>query len=185
MTANYGTEHIVWQSADGTWNTGFYPLVSTAPVKYEYFTQGFAYTGLGHSTLEAALADWPDENDPGVPPVVLPHDDAAPNDRLDFMAAGYTAEELNARSRKEQALRHAYDLPLLSTAIKAGSKGVHVLFYASDAYLTYLPGEWTQTSLSVENGWYVGKKDGKTFPVISEDLSQIHEGIYFVIAMPA
>ena len=81
-------ENVVWESADGTWNRGFYYARQTGAdpewdVEYDYST--FEWVSCGHPDPEAARRSWTGANPGGHETIEY---SVNPNecDRLDVMS---------------------------------------------------------------------------------------------------
>lgn len=88
-------ENVIWQSADGTWNRGFYDFYETgdwSDPDYDHewdveYTQDFSWVSTGHPSMEAAERSWRGSNPGGWSE--YPYDPARPdaNEIFDDKAA--------------------------------------------------------------------------------------------------
>ena len=85
---SFNRENIIWQSADGTWNRGFYEVAWQGDGDPEWDVEyggEFWWVSIGHPSQEAAHSAWDGSNPGGYTMVShADHPDAA--DRLDDMA---------------------------------------------------------------------------------------------------
>lgn len=113
---SYHRENVTWQSADGTWNRGFYETYSTGwSDDDEYDSEwddecnmdAFDWVSTGHTTEEGARRAWDGANPGGTTIIRQPQTDAeraywdGESDRLDDMAAKLWIAEIE-RSRPQR-----------------------------------------------------------------------------------
>lgn len=104
---SFHRENIVWQSADGTWNRGFYqviPAFNTGDDDYDpewdddYDFNRFEWVRTGLRSEDAADAAWEGANPGGYDTIAYGADTDATVRNLDHMAAEYAAAESKSRA---------------------------------------------------------------------------------------
>ncbi|WP_282795754.1 hypothetical protein [Streptomyces sp. CC224B] len=101
---SYNRDNVTWQSANGTWNIGFWRFEYTgdgtdedfdAEWDVEYSHDGFWFLSTGHATPEAAMdAYCQEEPNPGMT-LLIPQDDPQAADdiaRYEALAADFKAK---------------------------------------------------------------------------------------------
>ncbi|MEV7891591.1 hypothetical protein ACWD3I_25040 [Streptomyces sp. NPDC002817] len=103
-------ENVIWESADGTWNIGFWRFDYAhhdddeefdPEWSVEYFDDAFWFCSTGHPTWEAALDDYLDEEpNPGGTTIVRQSDPGNAKDIANYerLAAEFRAEHGSSRS---------------------------------------------------------------------------------------
>lgn len=104
-------ENIVWQSADGTWNRGFFSFYSTGDTSdpdyddewdVEYDTSTFHWVSVGHATEDGAWRSWTGANPGGGSVLSFEPDRADDVERYEDMAA-VVYEQEQARRKADPA----------------------------------------------------------------------------------
>ena len=88
---SWNRDNVIWQSADGSWNRGFYKVVWTGDdpewdVEYDY--DQFEWVSTGHASEEDADDSWNGSN-PGMSTIVEYDGNEDDCDKYDKMALDY------------------------------------------------------------------------------------------------